>query len=229
MTGRRDSAVCSSCSRPIGFIARVRGATLCSSCAESAVRSGQDAVEAIRPLHPEHAWGHHYEVPEINDRDMRRLVQRVAAALPRAASAADGTTQRAVISSVWPELMECAAHMNGTPTPDCLEYVSAADGMATARMLLSERDEETLFLAFWRLWWTAASHIGHPVQAAEIADAVLPAEDATVALDQLCDLAYAYYYDGAQLGGTGLPSGYAPFIDCEGCQEWRAGLRETNT
>lgn len=212
-------------------MARLRGATLCDSCAREAVTRGQQTMREARTLHPEHAWGHHYELPHVTDRQMRQLVERIARALPRAATASTDGEQRAAIHSVWPDLMECAAKMNGTPTERCHHYILPADAMSSAkRILLEEAGEEegaVLFLAYWRVWWTAASQLGRPVQAEAIADDSLPQPNAEQALDRLVGMAYVANFGHAELAGTSFAPGYSAFIDCKGCQEWRVQWRSS--
>jgi hypothetical protein len=135
--------------------------------------------------------------------------------------------QREAIGMVWPDMMECAAAMNGTPTERCLHYVDPAAAMSIARDIMElERPGERLFVAYWRVWWTAASRLGQPVPAQTIVDHSLSAEDAQSALDALKRMAYVAYYGPDELAGTSLSPGYAAFIDCEGCQQWRSAWRE---
>jgi hypothetical protein len=183
-------------------------------------------MAAARMLHPEHSWGHHYELPQVSDRQVRNLLRKIARALPSAAAAKDETARRSVVAAVWPGLMECASAMNGTPTPRCLRYVSAGDGIETASQILGhEESGNRLFLAYWRLWWTAGSRLGRPVQTGLIADETLDEASAAQALQRLTELAYVAHYGPDELRGTDLEAGFAAFIDCDGCQKWRADRR----
>jgi hypothetical protein len=158
---------------------------------------------------------------------MRKLMRDIASAMPLAASAEDDASRRNIVESVWPGLMECAAHMNGTPTPGCYELVSKADAILEARKLLAllAPDDRNAFRTFWRLWWTAAVHLGRPVQIANLADDAMPPDEVRASLQRLCELAYAYHYRPADLVGTDWTPGYVAFVDCEGCQRWRADRR----
>ena len=202
---------CVNCSRPLGWMARFRGATLCDGCARSAVREGQATLGGARTLHPEHAWGHHFELPPVSDWDMRKLVERIARAMPSAAKATTEAEQRAAIASVSARSMECAARMNGTPTDDCWSYVAASDGMAKAREIMAaEYPDYPLFTAYWRVWWTAAARLGRPVAVEQIVDNTMAEDAAEAALDRevngICRLLRR-----GRATGDGIPAGMVSF------------------
>lgn len=221
------ASVRANCSRPLGLVARIRGATYCGACEDKKLRESQETYQTAASVHMEHAWGHHIDLPTITDRQMRQLIQKVASAMPRAAAAEDETSRREAVESVWPDPMECAAHMNGTPTSECSGFVSKADALSEADRLLAllAPDDPNAFRTFWRLWWTAALRLGRPVQIAHLADEALPPDDVQPRLERLCALAYAYHYRQADLAGTDWAPGYVAFVDCEGCQRWRADRR----
>lgn len=221
-------AACISCSRPLGWMARLGGDSRCGSCATSAAIESQAAIAQARTLHPEHAWGHHYELPQVSDRDMRRLLERISRAMPHAAVAQTDHLYREAMNMVWPDMMECAARMNGTPTEDCYSYLRPADAMATVRQITeAEQPNLPLFLTYWRVWWTAASHIGRPATLQTIVDASLTEEVAHESLDALTSMAYIAHFGPRELAGTDLNPGYLAFLDCEGCQNWRSDWRQS--
>ena len=168
-------------------------------------------------------WGVYAPIPPVSDRDLRRFLQKVARATPAAAAANGPGEQRAVIRSVWPDLMECAAHMTNSASPECEAYMRAADGIYTASLLLPQLAPERpwAYLTYWRLWWTGARMAGG-VTAEDLADELLPEEEAHLGLEALKELGYAEYFESGTPGTPRMRPGYMPFIDCPGCQLWRA-------
>ena len=218
------SGSCGSCGSPIPWLGRLRGDRLCASCAGTRIAEAQAALRTAASEEAVARWGFRVEVPPVSDREMRRFVQRVAQALPEAAKATEDSAQRAIVRTVWPTSIECAAHMSDSQTPECEVYTSAEDGIAMARRLLMELSPERpgIYLAYWRLWWTAARLAGSGVGADDLADENLSVDEAEASLSQLKALAYADRYAAADFGGPNARSGYVPFIDCPGCQLWRA-------
>ncbi len=213
------SGGCASCGNPIGWFGRMRGDALCGACAAGQMSGARAMLTAAA----EPVWGAYAPIPPVSDRELRRFLQKVARATPAAAAAVGPGEQRAVIRGVWPDLMECAAHMTDSASPECEAFTHAADGIYTAGLLLPQLlpEQRGTYLTFWRLWWTAARMAGG-VMAEDIADEVLPEDEARLGLAALRELGYAEYFESGAPGTAQMRPGYMPFIDCPGCQLWRA-------
>ena len=217
------SGQCSTCGNSVGWLGRIRGDTICGSCVGTQTANVRAALNVAASDEAVERWGVRVSIPQVSDRDLRRFLQRVAQALPVAAVTEEPEEQRSLISSVWPDLLECAAHMTNSQTPECEAYTRAADGMYAASVVLPALapDRPGIYAAYWRLWWTAAEFAGSGVSADDIADEGLPLDEARASLASLKELAYADWYSASMLGPSAR-SGYMAFIDCPACQVWRA-------